>query len=284
MNSTAVRAATKPAANMPPRSTVDWPKTKCASLTPSIDSARPIVNWRTPMNSWPPLKRPCMQSEKLASMGQLAAGIAHEVNNPLGIVLMYAHLLMDDFPRDDQRFDDIRMIAEQADRCKNIVGGLLHFARQNKVVKYATDIAGTCAERRHATPHSRRHGTGRRNHHERSGSGGRQRPDRSSPHQFDQQCRGRHLSPGTSMYDVRRPAQRPHSVSATPAPASPKRTSRKFSSRSSPPSNLAKAQDSVCPCPTGSSRCTAATSRWNPTPIPPRDRLVRRSPCDCHES
>jgi iron only hydrogenase large subunit-like protein len=81
-----------------------------------------------------------MQSEKLASMGQLAAGIAHEVNNPLGIVLMYAHLLMDDFPRDDQRFDDIRMIAEQADRCKNIVGGLLHFARQNKVVKYAADI------------------------------------------------------------------------------------------------------------------------------------------------
>lgn len=81
-----------------------------------------------------------MQSEKLASMGQLAAGIAHEVNNPLGIVLMYAHLLMDDFPRNDQRFDDIRMIAEQADRCKNIVGGLLHFARQNRVVKYATDI------------------------------------------------------------------------------------------------------------------------------------------------
>ncbi|MHB8951405.1 MAG: [Fe-Fe] hydrogenase large subunit C-terminal domain-containing protein [Pirellulaceae bacterium] len=81
-----------------------------------------------------------MQSEKLASMGQLAAGIAHEVNNPLGVVLMYAHLLMDDFPKGDQRFDDIRMIAEQADRCKNIVGGLLHFARQNKVVKYATDI------------------------------------------------------------------------------------------------------------------------------------------------
>jgi signal transduction histidine kinase/iron only hydrogenase large subunit-like protein len=81
-----------------------------------------------------------MHSEKLASMGQLAAGIAHEVNNPLGIVLMYAHLLRDECTQQDQKYEDIQMIVEQADRCKHIVGGLLHFARQNKVVKYPTDI------------------------------------------------------------------------------------------------------------------------------------------------
>jgi signal transduction histidine kinase len=81
-----------------------------------------------------------MHSEKLASMGQLAAGIAHEVNNPLGIVLMYAHLLRDECARDSQQYEDVQMIVEQADRCKHIVGGLLHFARQNKVVKYATNI------------------------------------------------------------------------------------------------------------------------------------------------
>ncbi len=74
-----------------------------------------------------------MQSERLASMGQLAAGIAHEVNNPLGVVLMYAHLLMDDLEEGHHLREDAKMIAEQADRCKKIVAGLLHFARQNKV-------------------------------------------------------------------------------------------------------------------------------------------------------
>jgi signal transduction histidine kinase/Pyruvate/2-oxoacid:ferredoxin oxidoreductase delta subunit len=80
-----------------------------------------------------------MQSEKMASMGQLAAGIAHEVNNPLGVVLMYAHLLMDECQQQSPMRDDLTMIVEQADRCKKIVAGLLHFARQNKVVRNPVD-------------------------------------------------------------------------------------------------------------------------------------------------
>ena len=81
-----------------------------------------------------------MQSEKLASMGQLAAGIAHEVNNPLGVVLMYAHLLLDECEPQAKMREDLVMIAEQADRCKKIVAGLLHFARQNKVVRTPNDF------------------------------------------------------------------------------------------------------------------------------------------------
>jgi len=81
-----------------------------------------------------------MQSEKLASMGQLAAGIAHEVNNPLGVVLMYAHLLLDEHRDRPQIAEDLRMIVTQADRCKKIVSGLLHFARQNKVVAQPIDV------------------------------------------------------------------------------------------------------------------------------------------------
>jgi iron only hydrogenase large subunit-like protein/nitrogen-specific signal transduction histidine kinase len=81
-----------------------------------------------------------VQLEKMASMGQLAAGIAHEVNNPLGVVLMYAHLLLDSCDSGSPLREDLVMIAEQADRCKKIVAGLLHFARQNKLVRYPADL------------------------------------------------------------------------------------------------------------------------------------------------
>ncbi|MBN1942549.1 MAG: 4Fe-4S binding protein [Phycisphaerae bacterium] len=81
-----------------------------------------------------------MQSEKLASMGQLAAGIAHEVNNPLGIVLVYAHILLDEYKNHPEMRDDLEMISRHADRCKKIVSGLLHFSRQNKVVYQEIDV------------------------------------------------------------------------------------------------------------------------------------------------
>ncbi len=81
-----------------------------------------------------------VKSEKLASMGQLAAGIAHEVNNPLGVVIMYAHFLMEQLGHRPELRDDVTMVVEQADRCKKIVSGLLNFARQNKVEHGRTDF------------------------------------------------------------------------------------------------------------------------------------------------
>ncbi len=80
------------------------------------------------------------QSEKLASMGQLAAGIAHEINNPLGVVLLYAHLLLDQYAGSPDLKDDLNMIATQADRCKKIVAGLLNFARQNRVERQPVSV------------------------------------------------------------------------------------------------------------------------------------------------
>ncbi|MBK8164530.1 MAG: 4Fe-4S dicluster domain-containing protein [bacterium] len=80
-----------------------------------------------------------VHSEKLASMGQLAAGIAHEVNNPLGVVLMYSHMLLEETAGDSPLRPELATIVEQTDRAKRIVAGLLNFARQNKVVHAVVD-------------------------------------------------------------------------------------------------------------------------------------------------
>ncbi|MBN2803300.1 MAG: 4Fe-4S binding protein [Deltaproteobacteria bacterium] len=81
-----------------------------------------------------------LHSEKLASMGQLAAGVAHELNNPLGVVLMYSHLLLDDLDKDTELYQDLKMITQQAERGKKIVANLLDFARENKVLIEEVDI------------------------------------------------------------------------------------------------------------------------------------------------
>jgi signal transduction histidine kinase len=80
------------------------------------------------------------QSEKLAHMGQLSAGIAHELNNPLGVVIMYSNILLDECTPDNPVREDLVLIAEQAARCKKIVAGLLNFARKNQVNHQYIDI------------------------------------------------------------------------------------------------------------------------------------------------
>lgn len=93
-----------------------------------------------------------MHSERLASMGQLAAGVAHEMNNPLGVVLMYAHLLLDESTPDGDSRKDLQMIADQADRCRRIVSDLLDFARESKVFIQSVDVRKMLQQVVAATP------------------------------------------------------------------------------------------------------------------------------------
>jgi len=79
------------------------------------------------------MKQALKQSEKLAHMGQLSAGIAHELNNPLGVVIMYSNILLEEAHEGDPVREDLKLIVDQAGRCKKIVAGLLNFARKNQV-------------------------------------------------------------------------------------------------------------------------------------------------------
>lgn len=71
------------------------------------------------------------QQEKLASIGLLAGGIAHEINNPLGGILIFSQMLMRELPKDSSHYEDAAEIENAAQRCKEIVGQLLEFARSN---------------------------------------------------------------------------------------------------------------------------------------------------------
>ena len=72
-----------------------------------------------------------VQSEKIASVGRMAAGVAHEINNPLSGILIYAELLKESFKEDSQHTKDTNEIIDQTLRCKKIVSELLEFSRQS---------------------------------------------------------------------------------------------------------------------------------------------------------
>ncbi|MDP2158392.1 MAG: ATP-binding protein [Nitrospirota bacterium] len=81
-----------------------------------------------------------IHSEKLASLGRMAAGVAHEINSPLTGIVTFGHLLRKKFPEGTEDREDIEVIIDQANRCSTIIKGLLGFARATTADKAQTNI------------------------------------------------------------------------------------------------------------------------------------------------
>jgi len=81
------------------------------------------------------LQEQLLQNEKLASIGLLAGGIAHEINNPLGGILIFSQMLLREIPKESPHYEDVVEIEAATQRCKAIVESLLDFARQRSPLK-----------------------------------------------------------------------------------------------------------------------------------------------------
>ena len=91
-----------------------------------------IYHNRTDMKN---LQDQIMQSEKLASIGLLSSGVAHEINNPLGGILVFAQMLLKEMDKDSPHYKDVEEIEAATQRCKAIVSSLLDFAKHSGAVE-----------------------------------------------------------------------------------------------------------------------------------------------------
>ena len=111
-----------------------------APAATAIEKAQLHERLRQGMRELEETQAQLVQSARLAAVGELAAGVAHEINNPLTSIIGFTRLLLEDLPADDQIRSDLETIDREAARTRQIVRALLDFARTSDPVLVPTDL------------------------------------------------------------------------------------------------------------------------------------------------
>jgi len=92
------------------------------------------------------LEQQLIASGRLVSLGEITASMAHEFNNPLGIIMGFVEEMLNTTPSDAADYETLKIIDEEAKRCQKIIQGLMEFARPTPVTPQTTDVATLVAK------------------------------------------------------------------------------------------------------------------------------------------
>jgi signal transduction histidine kinase len=117
-----------------------WLDTKYKPIRPGEGQPEAVLVIARDITEHKLLETQLIQTEKLASLGSMSAGVAHEINNPLAVILGFSEMLLDKATPGTREFEILKTIERQGNNCKKIVENLLTFARIPEKTKTETDL------------------------------------------------------------------------------------------------------------------------------------------------
>jgi two-component system NtrC family sensor kinase len=117
-----------------------WLDTKYKAVKTDQDEVNAVLVIARDITEHKRIEAQLFHTEKLASLGSLSAGVAHEINNPIAIILGFAEILLDRFPKDSKEYEIVKTIERQGENCKRIVENLLAFAKIPQKTTTQTDV------------------------------------------------------------------------------------------------------------------------------------------------